>query len=207
MPRQPQQDRSRETRSRLLDAALSTLTEQGLSATTVSGVAQRAGVSRGAAQHHFSTRDALVEATIEEFFAERTNHLRLGLAELQPGAGPADGASVTEVLELIFGFFSDDLFHAAVQVWAGAAADSSLRSAILPAEERYSREVYRLAALALDADLDDRQTRRMLGMTLDIARGLGLSSVLIDDTGHRDKVIDTWGRTLSDGIRRTTGRP
>ncbi|AGP31344.1 TetR/AcrR family transcriptional regulator [Corynebacterium terpenotabidum] len=199
MPREPQQDRSRETRERLLAAALSTLTEQGLAATTVSGVAQRAGVSRGAAQHHFPTRDTLIEATIDEFFAERTHQLRNAVAELRPGA---EGASVTEILELVFGFFSNDLFHAAVQVWAGAAADDALKAVILPAEERYSREVYQLAALALNADLSDRQTRRMLSMTLDIARGLGLASVLIEDPDHRNSVIRTWGETLTEGIRR-----
>ncbi|WP_297006305.1 TetR/AcrR family transcriptional regulator [uncultured Corynebacterium sp.] len=199
MPREPQQDRSRETRRRLLDAALATLTDHGLTATTVSGVAQRAGVSRGAAQHHFPTRDALVEATIDEFFAERTHQLRNAVAALRPGA---EGASVTEVLDLVFGFFSDSLFHAAVQVWAGAASDAQLKAVILPAEERYSREVYQLAALALNADLSDRRTRRMLSMTLDIARGLGLASVLIDDSGHRDEVVETWGTTLSGAIRR-----
>lgn len=199
MPREPQQDRSRETRRKLLDAALTTLTGQGLAATTVSSVAQLAGVSRGATQHHFPTRDALIEATIDEFFAERTHQLRNAVAELRPGP---DGAPVGEVLQLIFGFFTNELFHAAVQVWAGAASDDSLRQIILPAEERYSREVYHLAALALNADLSDPATRHMLSMTLDIARGLGLSSVLIDDTTHRDTVIATWGGVLGEKITR-----
>lgn len=43
----PQQDRSRATRQRLLEAAVESLAEVGYAATTVSVVATRAGVSRG----------------------------------------------------------------------------------------------------------------------------------------------------------------
>ena len=53
--RQPQQDRSRATRKRLLEAAIECLAELGWTGTTVAIVAERAGVSRGAAQHHFPT--------------------------------------------------------------------------------------------------------------------------------------------------------
>jgi AcrR family transcriptional regulator len=53
--REPQQDRSRVTRKRLLEATVRCLAELGWSGTTVLVVAERAGVSRGAAQHHFPT--------------------------------------------------------------------------------------------------------------------------------------------------------
>jgi AcrR family transcriptional regulator len=199
MPREPLQDRSRETRRKLLDAALETLTGQGLAATSVSAVAQRAQVSRGAAQHHFPTRDILIEATLDEFFQERTHALRESVAQLPAGIG---GAPVSEVVTLVFGFYSNDPFSAALQVWAGAAVDDSLRDIIVPAENRYSREVTQLAALALDADMSDRGTRRLLNMTLDLARGLGLASALVDNTAHRDTVIETWSGILASGIRR-----
>ncbi|MFF2768616.1 TetR family transcriptional regulator, partial [Streptomyces bacillaris] len=52
----PKQDRSRATRQRLLEAAVACLAEHGWAGSTVSVVAERAGVSRGAAQHHFPTR-------------------------------------------------------------------------------------------------------------------------------------------------------
>ncbi|WP_291479403.1 TetR/AcrR family transcriptional regulator [Corynebacterium sp.] len=193
-----QQERSRVTRRRLLEAALATLSEHGLAATTLSAVASRAGVSRGAAQHHFPTRDALIEAALEEFFSERTQNLRTSVAELSSGS---DGAPVEDVLELVFGFFSNRPFHAALHIWAAASTDATLRELIVPAEARYGREVYHLTALALNADLSDRRTRRLLGLTLDVARGLGLGSVLVDNREHQRHALETWSAILAD-IRR-----
>ena len=60
--RVPKQDRSRATRQRLLEAAVACLAERGWAGSTVSVVAEHAGVSRGAAQHHFPTREDLVDA-------------------------------------------------------------------------------------------------------------------------------------------------
>ncbi|MEY8566250.1 TetR/AcrR family transcriptional regulator [Corynebacteriaceae bacterium 7-707] len=193
-----QQERSRVTRRRLLEAALATLSEHGLAATTLSAVASRAGVSRGAAQHHFPTRDALIEAALEEFFSERTQNLRTSVAELSSGS---NGAPVEDVLELVFGFFSNRPFHAALHIWAAASTDATLRELIVPAEARYGREVYHLTALALNADLSDRRTRRLLGLTLDVARGLGLGSVLVDNREHQRHALETWSAILAD-IRR-----
>src|SRR5512139_2301251 len=65
LPREPQQDRSRITRQRLLEAAIDCLASMGWAGTTVAVVAERAGVSRGAAQHHFRTREELVTAAVE----------------------------------------------------------------------------------------------------------------------------------------------
>ncbi|OLT53785.1 hypothetical protein BJF89_03030 [Corynebacterium sp. CNJ-954] len=190
-----QQERSKVTRRRLLEAALATLSDQGFPATTVSAVAARAGVSRGAAQHHFPTRDSLVEAALEEFFSERTQKLRTSVANLSTGT---NGAPVDEVLELVFGFFSNRPFHAALHIWAAASTDASLREMIVPAEARYGREVYQLTALALNADLSDQHTRRLLGLTLDVARGLGLGSVLVDTREHQRHALETWSAILAD---------
>lgn len=153
MSRVAQQERSKVTRRRLLEASLDTLSDVGLAGTTVSAVAARAGVSRGAAQHHFPTRDSLVEAALEEFFAERTQQLRSSVAKLSTGSGAAAVDAVDEVVTLIFGFFSNRPFHAALHIWAAASTDDSLRELIVPAEARYGREVYQLTALALNADL------------------------------------------------------
>ncbi|MEJ6549148.1 MULTISPECIES: TetR/AcrR family transcriptional regulator [unclassified Corynebacterium] len=196
--REAQQERSRITRRHLLEAALDTLSDTGLNGTTVSAVASRAGVSRGAAQHHFPTRDSLIASALEEFFTERTQQLRSSVAQLPTGS---NGAPVEDVVALVFGFFSNRPFHAALHIWAAASTDSEIRELIVPAEARYGREVYQLAALALNADLSDRNTRRVLGLTLDVARGLGLGSVLVDNQKHQEDALETWARIL-DGIKR-----
>src|SRR5690348_17797036 len=74
--RVPKQDRSRATRQRLLEAAVACLAEHGWAGSTVSVVAERAGVSRGAAQHHFPTREDLFTAAVEYVAEERSTALR-----------------------------------------------------------------------------------------------------------------------------------
>jgi AcrR family transcriptional regulator len=199
MPPTPQQDRSRETRRKLLDAAIATLSEHGAAATTVSSVATRAGMSRGAAQRHFHTRDILIEETVTEFYSRLTRHLRQAVADL--GVSPG-GAPTTNVVGLVVDSFSSDPFRAALHVWSAAAgAESDLRELIVSADARYAREVLQLMALALDADLTDPSTRELLRMTVDLARGLGLGAVLIDNADHRDKVVARWATMLDQGLR------
>ena len=64
-------DRSAATRTALLDATIELLAERGYAGTTARGVAQRAGVSQGAMQHHFRTRGDLIQAACDRLI-ERT---------------------------------------------------------------------------------------------------------------------------------------
>lgn len=60
-PRRSQAERSRATRERLIDAALSCLVTDGYAGTTISRVVETAGLSRGASIHYF-TKNTLMEA-------------------------------------------------------------------------------------------------------------------------------------------------
>jgi len=64
----PKQARSRQTLSRLLDAAESVLRENGLEAATVPAIARKAGVSVGVVYRRFSDKDDLLRAVYERFF-------------------------------------------------------------------------------------------------------------------------------------------
>lgn len=63
--------RSAATRGKLIRATISTLDALGFAATTTIEVARRAGVSRGAMLHHFSTRAGLLLATAEFILREQ----------------------------------------------------------------------------------------------------------------------------------------
>jgi AcrR family transcriptional regulator len=85
LAREPQQERSRATRARLLSAAVECLAERGWAGSTVSVVAERAGVSRGAAQHHFPTREDLFTAALEHVTEVRIEEMRATASELPDG--------------------------------------------------------------------------------------------------------------------------
>ncbi|TDD08920.1 TetR/AcrR family transcriptional regulator [Saccharopolyspora terrae] len=189
--REPKQDRSRATRQRLLEATIDCLADQGWEATTVTAAAQRAGVSRGAAQHHFPAREDLITAALEHMFDARMAEIRAESTRLPEGPGRTEF-----VVSRVVDHYTGELFKAALQVWTAAAADPSLRERIVPLEAKFGRTVHQTAIELLGADDTDPTTRRLVQATLDLARGLGLADVLTDDSARRQNIVTQWAATL-----------
>ncbi len=194
--RAPQQERSRVTRARLLEAAIGCLAELGWTASTVAVVAERAGVSRGAAQHHFPTREALFTAALEHVSAVRRDDLRREIAEL-PGGRHPDTATI---VGLIFGLFSSTMFRAALALWTAAAAEAPLREQIIPLEARIGREMHLVVVELLGVDESLPGVRETVQATLDLARGLGLANLLTDDSRRRARIATQWARILDQAL-------
>src|SRR5271156_6472906 len=64
-PRLKQDEKTAETRRRLLDAAIGCLVERGYANTTTSEIAERAGLSRGAQLYHFPKKEELLTSAVE----------------------------------------------------------------------------------------------------------------------------------------------
>ncbi len=193
--REPRQDRSRATRQRLLEAAVDCLAELGWARATVAVVAERAGVSRGAAQHHFPTREALFTAALEYMAAERIAEVR------RCGAALPAGARHTEaVVEMLVGVYVGPLFRAAAQVWVQAAADEALRTLVVPLEARMARETHAIAVHLLGVDEGRPGVRETVQGLLDMARGLGLADLLTDDSRRRERIVRRWAAILADTL-------
>jgi AcrR family transcriptional regulator len=190
--REPQQDRSRATRARLLEAAITCLAELGYHASTVAVIAERAGVSRGATQHHFPTRDALFTAALEHVTQIRAEELRRELGDLSGGRRPA----TARVVDMTFSLYSGTLFRAALALWVAAAAEPALREQIVPLEARIGREIHRVVVSLLGVDEREPGVRETVQATLDLARGLGLANLLTDDSRRRNRIAAQWARML-----------
>ncbi|MFF2410390.1 TetR/AcrR family transcriptional regulator [Streptomyces sp. NPDC058092] len=187
--RTPKQDRSRATRRRLLEAAVACLAEHGWAGSTVSVVAERAGVSRGAAQHHFPTREDLFTAAVEYVAEERSAALR---------ALPVQGR--TAVVAALVDLYTGPLFRAALQLWVAASNEEQLRPRVTELEARVGRETHRIAVELLAADERKPGVRETVQGLLDMARGLGLANVLTDDTARRRRVVAQWAALLDEAL-------
>jgi AcrR family transcriptional regulator len=195
--RLPQQDRSRATRARLLEAAIACLSDLGYQASTVAVVAEHAGVSRGAAQHHFPTREALFTAALEHVAIERGVEL-----QREVDAIPGDSVSTAAVVEVIFTVFAGPFFRAALSLWVAAAAEPTLREQIVPLEARIGREVHRVVVRLLGVDEELPGVRETVQATLDLARGLGLANLLTDDSRRRRRIATQWAAMLDQTLPR-----
>ncbi len=192
--REPQQDRSRATRARLLESAITCLAELGWSASTVAVVAEHAGVSRGAAQHHFPTREALFTAALEHMTRQRGEQLKREVVE----RGRLDTAAI---VDLVFELFTGTFFRAALMLWVAAAAEPQLRAQVVPLEARIGREIHHVVVDLLGVDESVPGVRETVQATLDLARGLGLANLLTDDRKRRAGIARQWSAMLDGTLR------
>ena len=176
----PQQDRSRATRQRLLEAAVESLAEVGYAATTVSVVATRAGVSRGAAQHHFPTRADLFEAAVEYM-----TEVRLAEIKAQAAALPSGPARTEAIVGMLADVYTGPLFRAALHLWVAASTEDALRRQIVRLEAHVGRQAHRALLEVLEVSERTPGVRETVQGVLDMARGLGLADLLTDDSARR----------------------
>ncbi|WP_369208179.1 TetR/AcrR family transcriptional regulator [Streptomyces sp. PU-14G] len=187
----PKQDRSRATRQRLLASAVTCLAELGWAGSTVTVVAEHAGVSRGAAQHHFPTREDLFTAAVEYVAEERSRALR----ELPTPA------SVHAAVETLVALYTGPLFRAALHLWVAASNEPQLGPRVTALEARIGRETHRMAVALLGADESRPGVRETVQGLLDTARGLGLANLLTDDSTRRARVVAQWAHLVETSLR------
>ena len=189
--REPQQDRSRATRLRVLEAAVECLADLGWAGSTVAVVAERAGVSRGAAQHHFPTRESLFAAAFAHMAAQRLEQVALEAGRLGAHTGRTEA-----VLTMLAGLYTGPLFRAALHLHTAAAVDDDLRALVARSEAEVNAAVHRTAVTLLRVDETREGARELVQGTLDLLRGLALADVLTDDARRRRGVLRRWARVL-----------
>jgi len=172
-PRRTQEERRAATRGALLDAALDCLVEHGYEGTTTERVSTRAGVSRGAVQHHFGTRQRLVAAALEELATRRLQEIRDELASL-----PRGEERVEQALDAIWGWFTGPLFPASLDLAAAARTDAELADSLAPVEARLSQGTLRCCREMLADGVEDRSRDPLIQMTLGTVRGLALLPIV-----------------------------
>lgn len=192
----PQQDRSRATRQRLLAAAVESLAEVGYAATTVSVVATRAGVSRGAAQHHFPTRADLFAAAVEYM-----TEVRLAEIRAQAAALPSGAARTEAIVGMLADVYTGPLFRAALHLWVAASTEDALRTQIVRLEAHVGRQAHRALLEVLEVNERTPGVRETVQGVLDLARGLGLADLLTDDSARRKGIVRQWSRILDQALR------
>lgn len=77
------QERAQITRQAVLDAAAAVFDEKGFAGAAISGILERAGVTRGAMYFHFRSKEDLAKALIEEQEAWRLGVVLQGSSPLQ----------------------------------------------------------------------------------------------------------------------------
>ena len=196
--RRTQEERSAETRARLLDATIGSLVEVGYANTTTTAVCERAGVSRGAQVHHFPRKQDLVVAAVAHLAARRATELR-GRAEAMPAAGGADRLGA--LLDLVTEAFGGPLFDAALELWLAARTDAELHRSLLQFERVAGRGLASLWREVAGELADHERFDALLQLTMHLARGMALQKILRSDDTARRRLLQLWREMASSALR------
>lgn len=186
-----QAERREHTRAALLDATIDCLVAVGYSRTSVQEVCARAGVSKGAVQHHFATKADLMAAAVEHL-THRISEQRL--ADLPPQAAAPD--AIGAVIDLLWQGYSGTLASAAMELWIAARTDAELAAAMRPVDRALGRAVYeRMMSFAWDVPRE--RVRSLFWLTVNLTRGLALDAEIGGDERRRKQLLEDWKRIAS----------
>jgi AcrR family transcriptional regulator len=134
--RRTQAERSATTRRKLLASAIDLICKTGFFDLTLGKVADHAGVSRGAVQHHFGTRTELLFAIIHDFSPDYLRRIE----------APRDGSlamRVDRVINHFWKLYQHKQAIAVFHIWFGARNDSELQPILSKTMARFGREMDR----------------------------------------------------------------
>jgi AcrR family transcriptional regulator len=142
--RRTQQERREATRNALLEATIQCLVEGGYAGTTTRAVSERAGVSPGALQHHFTSKEELV--------AEAIGHLAGKLTAQLIEQGVPSGSSrrhlTEQLVDYLWQTLNGPLMAAATELGVAGRTDPLLRERLVE-PQRQALEGVPLAARQL----------------------------------------------------------
>lgn len=163
-----QQLKSARARDNMCKATIQLLAELGYAETTIAGVAQNAGFSKGAVQYHFPTKEELIAATVEHL-------LMRTVSSASQSYESVDSALLNAWQRLV----NTSAYRALLEVLNAARIDRKLRlriSAELVAWgknlDQQSLTIYQSANEQLPAHEGDAEVVMLLNMTRSFMRGL-----------------------------------
>jgi AcrR family transcriptional regulator len=182
MPRSSlQEERSAETRRRLLDAAIACLSERGYTGTTTSEIAGRAGVSRGAQVHHFRHKEELVIGALEHICARRLAELEYAFEEL-PVGGPE--FRLETLIDLMWSAFRGPSFYAWLELLIASRTELVLRPTVRETGRRLAIGIRKAFVKFLDDGFTPPERLEKLARVVEIAFGklesMALERALLD---------------------------
>ncbi|GAA4628241.1 TetR/AcrR family transcriptional regulator [Actinoallomurus vinaceus] len=180
-----QEERRAETQARLLDATVECLAELGWSSTSTTEVARRAGVSRGAQQHHYPTKMLLVAAALEHLLERQRLAFERAFAAL-----PAERRNVEGALDLLWEIFRQAPALALMELAMAARTDETLRELSIGINERIIQVILEEFQRLFPESVDEGTAGTLIRTVFAMFVGLTLQNSLDDDAnGHQAAVL------------------
>lgn len=202
--RRTQEERSATTRGKLIRSAVVCISELGYLNSTIEVVASHAGVSRGAVQHHFGSRNDLLVAVIDDFGARLST-----LNEI-----PADltfAQRVDAAIDLTWDMVKTPHFLAVVQIWLTMHDNPTIRVTIAKEIKRIEQKLdAEWQMLFKEAAVPPDRVASIRHLVLAMLRGLALRKLYFTGRSGYAKEIATLKEVVVAALQHpglaTTGR-
>lgn len=171
------------TKAALLDATIESLIENGYAATSARGIAERAGVSQGAQQHHYPTKAALVDAAVVRL-AEQVG--AAVVATSPPSTDPR--VTVAMLVDRLWVMHNNPLATAIIEFVMAARTDPDVAGGVIDLLARVDTIALSIAAQLLPDLASRRGSEDWLRITMATMRGV----VMVAAIPGADPVTPTW---------------
>jgi AcrR family transcriptional regulator len=183
LPRRSQDERSADTRSRLMQATLTVLNDSGYA---------RAGVTRGALHHHFAGKDDLVAQSVVLMLDQATEQIERLALDVSQGRLTLDG-----FVDRIWEMFSGPLFMVTLEHVTEARHNAWLKAQLVQAVRQFHASLNAIWQRFFKArGVDPETATTALNATLCLMRGMGVQTVLRDDAAYYANLVAHWKRHL-----------
>jgi len=190
--RRAEQNRARDTRTLILDAAVQCLNRYGYAGTTTLLIQQCAGVSRGRMLHHFPSRTDLLAAASRHLVDVRAKEMVKQLAEYTGEKG-SGRERVEHAVELTWSTFHHPYFWAAMELWLAARIDAELRAVLTPHEYQLGATIRATLDQFFGPEYSAHPRYRMLCELLFTSmRGVTLTHALTEQDPATDRHLWQW---------------
>ena len=186
--RRTQEQRRHDTRNAVLQAAMKILVEDGYEKFTTTRVAKAAGVSRGAQENYFRTKNELIVAATRYTLACAADEARVLAARNSGSADPIEA-----FLENSKSFYFSTTYQALMEMVAVSRRNPALSKVNTPVVREFRNSVDALWIDALCAAGYERQgVESFVKITHYLLRGMAFASVFQPRKTEFSALLEAW---------------
>lgn len=185
-------------RKRLHEATIALLMDVGYANTTTSGIARRAGVSRGAQTHHYPEKIDLIVAATDDMFHGFSSDLAHLATRLRRGEIDLD-----QFLEKVWKqMLQGNWFYSSLEIIVAARGDDDLRKRLEPLilelharfEAIWSETFEQCEGAKMDPVV-------LVNVAMNMFRGMAVQAVLRPDKTYFNNMLDVLGALVRGNIQ------
>lgn len=170
--------KSAATRDQIISSAIRCIVELSYSKTTMIKISERAGLSRGAALHHFPSKMDVIRAVVHYLHEKRIQAFRNSIREI-----PKDADMAHLAVQAYSAQVNHPIYVALFELSVAARTDNELEEILRPAQLAFDREWYETA---WDLFPEWHSDRRAFDLALNLSQQL-MEGIAIGNFTHARK--------------------